>query len=186
MPKLRAPCQTCGELTHGNYCTNCNKTYERRRTRARQRTNTPKPPPHKRGYDYNWQKLSKRARLLQPWCSMCGTQNDLQADHTPEAWQRKAQGKPIRLQDIDVLCGDCNRKAGAARGEAVTRPYRRKQHSGKGFTHTGPLNPSDGQLDTLGGIPAGHSSSPRPRANSQYELMGDCKHWGSPSNGGEL
>lgn len=185
MPKLRAPCQTCGELTHGNYCTNCNKTQERRRTRARQRTNTPKPPPHKRGYDYTWRKLSERARFLQPWCSMCGTQKDLQADHTPEAWERKAQGKPIRLQDIDVLCGDCNRKAGAARGEAVQRPYRRKQHTDKAITHTDTLNPSDGQLDTLGGIPEGHTSPPRPRANSRDELLGRANYLGREMFGGD-
>lgn len=74
-----------------------------------------------RGYDANWKRLSKRARRLQPFCTDCGTTEDLQADHSPEAWARKAAGKPIRLQDIAVRCGPCNRAAGAARGPSATR-----------------------------------------------------------------
>lgn len=69
-----------------------------------------------RGYDAAWDRLSKRARRLQPFCGSCGATEDLQCDHTPEAWERKAAGKPIRLQDVQVLCGPCNRDAGAARG----------------------------------------------------------------------
>ena len=33
----------------------------------------------------------------------------------------KAEGKAIRLADVDVVCGPCNRRRGAARGNAVTR-----------------------------------------------------------------
>lgn len=72
-----------------------------------------------RGYDSKWDRLSRKARQLQPFCSDCGTTNDLQADHSPEAWARKARGKPIRLRDIDVVCGPCNRRRGAARPEAT-------------------------------------------------------------------
>lgn len=39
----------------------------------------------------------------------------MQADHAPEAWARKAAGKPVRLADVDVVCGRCNRRRGAAR-----------------------------------------------------------------------
>ncbi len=74
-----------------------------------------------RGYDHQWNLLSKRARRLQPFCLTCGATEDLQCDHTPEAWARKAAGKPIRLTDVRVLCGPCNRDAGAARGPAATR-----------------------------------------------------------------
>ncbi len=74
-----------------------------------------------RGYDANWKRLSKRARRLQPFCLTCGSTEDLQTDHTPEAWARKAAGKPIRLNDVQVLCGPCNRAAGAARGPSATR-----------------------------------------------------------------
>ena len=41
------------------------------------------------------------------------------ADHTEQAWKRKAQGKVIRLRDIDVVCVDCNSARGAARGDKV-------------------------------------------------------------------
>ena len=42
----------------------------------------------------------------------------LQADHLPSAWERKAAGKPLRLADVDVVCGACNRKRGSAAQEA--------------------------------------------------------------------
>jgi hypothetical protein len=58
---------------------------------------------------------------MQPFCLDCGSTDDLQADHSPEAWKRKAAGKPIRVQDITVRCGPCNRTAGAARGPNTTR-----------------------------------------------------------------
>lgn len=74
-----------------------------------------------RGYDHAWTVLSRRARRLQPFCTDCGSTEDLQTDHTPEAWARKAAGKTIRLSDAQVLCGPCNRDAGAARGPSATR-----------------------------------------------------------------
>lgn len=79
----------------------------------------PKPPPAERGYDAAWTKLSKRARKLQPWCTDCGSCDDLQADHLPSAWERKAAGKPVRIQDVEVCCGPCNRARGAARGNTT-------------------------------------------------------------------
>lgn len=102
----------CGALADGTYCEQ--HTYK-------------KPPPTVTnyptadGYDYRWRKLSERARKLQPFCSDCGTRDDLTGDHSPEAWARKADGKTIRLKDIDVVCRTCNIKRGAARGENVTR-----------------------------------------------------------------
>lgn len=107
-------------------CIECGEPSETARCEAHQIPRRDKPGRGKhihnarqRGYDGNWDKLSKRARQLQPFCSDCGTKDDLQADHTPEAWRRKAAGKSIRLRDIDVVCGPCNRKRGAARGEAI-------------------------------------------------------------------
>lgn len=96
------PCIRCGDLTPtGTYCTDC------------------KPPDKAsaaaRGYDWQWTKLSRRARRLSPFCSVCGTTTNLQADHSPEAWRRKDAGLPIRLQDIDVVCGAHNRERGRAR-----------------------------------------------------------------------
>jgi 5-methylcytosine-specific restriction endonuclease McrA len=101
------PCLDCGEPAAGPRCPE--HTVDR------------KPPAAERGYDGAWTRLSKRARRLQPFCTDCGSTEDLQADHTPEAWARKAAGKAIRLQDIRVVCGPCNRAAGAARGPSATR-----------------------------------------------------------------
>lgn len=95
------PCIGCGAVIDaGTRCPDCTPT---------------EPSAHTRGYDAAWTRLSRRARRLQPFCSDCGATNDLQADHTPEAWRRKAAGLSIRLQDVDVVCGPCNRARGAAR-----------------------------------------------------------------------
>ena len=101
------PCLDCGEPANGPRCND--------------HTTDHKPTAHTRGYDAAWTRLSKRARRLQPFCE-CGAVEDLQLDHLPSAWERQAQGKPIRLGiDAVVRCGPCNRAAGAARGENVTR-----------------------------------------------------------------
>lgn len=101
------PCVVCGEPTERSRCDDHHIPANHHRPN--------KPSAHERGYDSAWQRLSKRARRMQPWCSDCGSTNDLQTDHSPEAWERKAAGLEIRLQDIDVVCGACNRTRGAAR-----------------------------------------------------------------------
>lgn len=101
------PCLSCGQPSTGPRCS--------------AHTIDTKPDATARGYDWQWTKLSKRARRLQPFCDVCGSAEDLQTDHTPEAWARKAAGKPIRLRDVRVLCGPHNRAAGAARGHTATR-----------------------------------------------------------------
>lgn len=102
-----SPCLSCGQPADGSRC-------PEHALEAKGSTTA-------RGYDAAWHRLSKRARRLQPWCIDCGTTENLQADHSPQAWQRKAEGKPIRLQDIAIRCRPCNIAAGAARGNAVTR-----------------------------------------------------------------
>jgi len=101
------PCLNCGEPTQTSRCP--------------EHTVDTDPTATERGYDAAWKRLSARARRLQPFCLDCGATEDLQADHTPQAWARKAEGKAIRLRDIDVVCGPCNRARGAARGRSVTR-----------------------------------------------------------------
>lgn len=101
------PCLTCGLPSAGPRCT--------------EHTTTTKGTARQRGYDTAWDRLSRRARKLQPFCLDCGATDDLQTDHTPEAWARRAAGKPLRLKDVQVLCGPCNRAAGAARGPSATR-----------------------------------------------------------------
>ena len=109
---MRTPCLECGELTReGSYCSE-HKPKQPRTERKRERD---------RAYGKSaWQRLSRRARRLQPFCASCGATNDLQCDHLPQAWERYERGLPVRLQDVQVLCGECNRKAGTARGERVT------------------------------------------------------------------
>jgi len=99
------PCMTCGEPSDGTHCDE----------------HRPGPWHHHqasasaRGYDNAWNKLSKQARRLQPFCTLCGATDNLTADHLPEAWRRKAAGKRIRLCDVRVLCGPCNLDAGSSR-----------------------------------------------------------------------
>lgn len=113
------PCITCGELGEHSRCTDCSTEHRK------QYTVTPKVSPQVRGYDQTWRKLSERARRLQPWCTTCGTDQNLTADHSPEAWRRREQGKPIRLKDISVECMTCNIDAGPARpgGTRYPRPF---------------------------------------------------------------
>lgn len=100
-------CVDCGEPCEGPRCTDCRPATDRTYARA------PKTSSTSRGYDSAWRRLSERARRLQPWCSDCGSVEDLTGEHTAEAWQRKADGLPIRLQDVDVLCRACNGARGA-------------------------------------------------------------------------
>lgn len=120
---MLTPCLTCGTPTdNGSRCTEHTKTDQRLTSRAALSVNR---SPRRAGYDYAWDKLSARARQLQPFCSDCGATEDLQTDHTPEAWRRKSKGLAIRLEDVDVVCGPCNRARGPARGPDVTRPSER-------------------------------------------------------------
>ena len=108
---LLKPCLECGDLTDGVRCTEHQVT-----TIEIKATSTA------RGYGTSWRKLSERARRMQPWCSDCGTDEDLTTDHSPEAWRRHDAGLPIRLSDVAVVCRSCNGKRGKARGGEVPRP----------------------------------------------------------------
>lgn len=126
MSTLRRPCLECGEPTSGSRCP------EHARVDA-------KLSARERGYDTTHDKLSRQARKLQPFCTDCGRQDDLQLHHLPIAWERKGQGKRIRLVDVEVLCGPCNRGRGPARGRtpSPSRP--------------GPVPQSNTALHTPGG-----------------------------------
>lgn len=104
MTLLKA-CSACGEVSEESKC-------EAHRKLRR----VPAKPARQKGYDYAWDKLSARARTLQPFCSVPGCNDqDLTTDHSPEAWERKVMGLVIRLQDVDVLCRSHNSAKGAAR-----------------------------------------------------------------------
>ncbi|CAG7845783.1 hypothetical protein USB125703_02058 [Pseudoclavibacter triregionum] len=97
-------------------CIECGEPSERSRCDEHQLPSTPhKLNSNARGYDQTWRLLSERARRLQPWCTDCGTTDDLTCDHSEQAWIRRHQGKPIRLRDVDVVCRSCNARRGRAR-----------------------------------------------------------------------
>lgn len=116
---LSSVCATCGlvyERTRQSaYCLECRPALapiqaERQRERERRRGSSTA-----RGYGGAWRRLSLRARRLQPWCSDCGITEDLTGDHSPRAWERYDSGRAIRLEDIDVVCRECNTLRGEAR-----------------------------------------------------------------------
>ena len=114
MGRLQSVCPECGSVftrqDDSAYCTDCKPERD-----YATRTKTT----HERGYTERWNRLSRKARALQPFCSDCGTMDDLTADHTEQAWQRFDAGKLIRLRDIDVVCRSCNSARGKARGDEV-------------------------------------------------------------------
>lgn len=121
-------------------CASCGSAYERDSRRAGQceECRPPDTRPAKitrqaQGYDAAWTRLSARARKLQPFCTDCGTVDDLTCDHSPEAWRRRERGLPIRLADVAVVCRRCNSARGAARGERVA------WHGGSGRPDSTPL-----------------------------------------------
>lgn len=103
MSDLLAPCRDCGELSDQSRC-------PEHRPKVHSLGNA-----KERGYDWRWEKLSRRARKLQPFCTDCGSKTDLQTDHSAEAWERHERGLPIRLVDVEVVCGSCNRRRGPAK-----------------------------------------------------------------------
>lgn len=129
MARLSSPCLTCGELSRGSRCEDCTTIHNRITARAYETVSA-----RNKGYDKAWDRLSSRARALQQFCLECGSTEDLQADHTPEAWRRKERGLAIRLKDIQVLCGPCNRRAGEARpgSPRAIADLKKKRRAAKG------------------------------------------------------
>ena len=123
------PCLVCGEPSTQTRCDEHKLAQRRKPTRVR-------------GYGTTWRKLSERARRLQPWCSDCGARADLQCDHSPEAWEAHDEGRTITLDLVDVVCGPCNRRRGAARGDGVVRP--RSDSAGKAQRQLGMVLNSGG------------------------------------------
>ena len=124
------PCLGCGEPTDGPRCPECSAENERAAER---------PTHTRRGYNAAWERLSRRARRLQRFCSDCGATEDLTVDHSPEAWARQARGLSIRLQDVEVVCRPCNSRRGRAKphtGDSAPRGVT------PGQRHAGPAGES--------------------------------------------
>lgn len=105
MSDIWKPCIECGLVGETSPCEDC----------APSATTLRRTSPRERGYDAAWDRVSKQARRLQPFCTDCGTEDNLTADHLPIAWVRKEQGLPIRVEDVEVVCSDCNVKRGTSR-----------------------------------------------------------------------
>lgn len=115
MDGLNRPCIACGEPSPNTRCDD---------HRLKPAPRPHRPSPRQRGYTTSWDRLSRKARQLMPFCAdahLGGCRGQLEADHSTTAWERHAQGLPIRLQDITVRCHLHNVQAGAARGTEVTR-----------------------------------------------------------------
>lgn len=151
MSDLLKPCIDCGVLGPTTTCPEHTVISER----------YPKDSPRKRGYNTAWDKLSRRARRLQPFCTNCGTKKDLTLDHSPEAWEAHDAGKPITMSMVQVLCRPCNSRKGPARPETAQRTPPRT-------TASSPLQDGDMGLQEGKGTPgARHNFSYTPRGYSE-------------------
>lgn len=100
---MRKPCLDCGVPASSSRCELC-AAQVRHPSGKRKTHNT---SGSKRGYDARWQRLSRLARRIQPWCSDCHATSDLTGEHL--AWPART------IADVMVLCRSCNSKRGAKR-----------------------------------------------------------------------
>lgn len=140
------PCLSCGTPAPGTRC----------------EEHTPQPWQHReasaraRGYDTAFDKLSRRARRLQPFCSdaqLSPCSGPLTTDHLPSAWERKAARKRLRLADVDVVCAGHNEARGSSRpGSARAETHGRgpvQGSPGPTFQAQSQLQAGDSASDSL-------------------------------------
>lgn len=126
--RLPSVCPDCGAVfTRDDSKAKCTSCQPVRSTTSPQRERR-RGSARARGYDAAWDRLSKRARRLSPLCEDCGTHDDLTTDHSPQAWERRAAGLPIRLRDVSVVCRRCNGERGPARGPDAGQHDRWTKH----------------------------------------------------------
>lgn len=134
------PCLSCGTPTDASRCGPCSIEMARvRRTRLPARPGRPRTG--QRGYGGNWQRLSRRARSLQPFCNQCGSRGPrLEAHHM--TWPARS------LSDVEVLCPRCH----------ASRPKVRAQSPGP---RTDPASDTMSVLSELADFPPlGENTSP--------------------------
>lgn len=101
------PCISCGEPSIESRCDE--HKIER------------KPQPWTIRDTNRWQRLSRRLRRMQPWCSSCGAEDGLSVDHiVPLAHG----GDPFDVTNLQILCQSCNStkatKRATTRGDTPT------------------------------------------------------------------
>jgi len=101
------PCLSCGAPSERTRCGGCQPA-EQRRLDARRGSF------RQRGYDSAWDRLSRRARRLQPFCGDCGSREHLTVHHL--------QWPATRLAHVEVLCSPCNNRRGP-RGDTLNQTY---------------------------------------------------------------
>ncbi|MEU9975102.1 HNH endonuclease signature motif containing protein [Streptomyces sp. NPDC051014] len=79
----------------GMQCTQCTSAPRKHKSKNTRRAGH---------YDYQWQKIRAEAIRLQPYCSFCGTANDLTGDHILPL----KEGGTNTLDNVRVLCRSCN------------------------------------------------------------------------------
>ena len=99
MKRFKSPCLYCGILSRGSTCKDCLNAIAAR---------DPKRAERNKRYNSEWHRLSRLARQMQPWCSRCGSRNDLTADHILSL----ANGGNNVLENIMILCRKCNSSKG--------------------------------------------------------------------------
>lgn len=99
MKRFNSPCLYCGVISRGSMCRDCSNAIAARDPKRKERN---------KQYDHEWNKLSRLARQIQPWCSRCGSNMDLTADHILSL----ANGGSNILENIMVLCRKCNSSKG--------------------------------------------------------------------------
>ena len=97
---LPRPCAGCKRIVRASRCVECQRIKDRGR-----------PSRAARGYDYQWNKLSKHMRQLQPFCSIPGCKSqDLTVDHIiPLA---DAPHLRLEISNLRVLCRSHNSRKG--------------------------------------------------------------------------
>lgn len=111
MTSLPRSCLGCGrKIAAGSRCERCQAQVNWQHAQR-------KGTRQSRGYDAQWDKLSRAAIKRQPYCSDCGhwgsNANPLTGDHL--RWPA------VTVDDVDVVCRRCNSKHGARRGDWIER-----------------------------------------------------------------
>lgn len=93
---MMKPCLVCGEPTPASRCPDHQLPDTRKRTGERRTA--------------RWARLSARLRRMQPFCTACGSRDDLTVDHVVPLAARPDLA--YRIDNLQVLCRKCNSRKG--------------------------------------------------------------------------